>query len=371
MAALSRPARVIVRAAQSGEGAAIAALWRELWDAHEAWGGYAGTRDPRVYAQLAQRIEEDARVRAGSPILGRHVHLVADLAGAPCGQVEGWFERHGVDATTPFTCEVRSLIVTERARGLGAGRLLLDELAAAALRLSGGAHCVLAAEVLEINPAQSFYARVGYRPVSYNARLDLSPAARAPAHLSPAAQATVTPAAAPGGFSARLALPRDALPIACLEGTLAARRRAAGDARFDRPRAVDATMVGAITAHLADRAAGSQDPATLVTVDERGIVRAAAAFTTHALEPPFIPVRRALLGRFAVDPACAPGPVLAPLVSLARRLAQGQGATRIELTDLAAPATPLFGAALACGAAAWSRVVLKPAAGEGPCQTAE
>ena len=53
MAALTRPARVVVRAASPGEGAAVAALWRELWDAHEAWGGYPGSRDARVYAQLA------------------------------------------------------------------------------------------------------------------------------------------------------------------------------------------------------------------------------------------------------------------------------------------------------------------------------
>jgi GNAT superfamily N-acetyltransferase len=347
VAALSRPSRIGVRAALPGEGTAVAALWRELWEAHEAWGGYPGSRDARVYAQLAHRIEEDARVRGGSPILGRHVHLIADLAGAPCGQVEGWFERHGADPTTPFTCEVRSLIVTERARGLGAARALLDELAVAAMRLSSGAPCVLAAEVLEANPAQSFYVRLGYRPVSFNARVDVSLAARP---------------ASGGAFSARVALPRDALAIACLEGTLAARRRSAGDARFDRPRAVDATMVGAITAHLAaDQAGAPHDPATLVTVDDRGVVRAAAAFTTHALEPPFIPVRRALLGRFAVDPACAPGPVVAPLLALAMRLAHTQGAARIELTDLSAPGTPLHEAALAGGAVAWSRVVLKGA----------
>ena len=57
MAALTRPAQLVVRAAFPGEGAAVAALWRELWDAHEAWGGYPGSRDPRVYAQLAHRLD--------------------------------------------------------------------------------------------------------------------------------------------------------------------------------------------------------------------------------------------------------------------------------------------------------------------------
>ena len=346
MAALSRPARVSARAAHPGEGDAVAALWRELWDAHEVWGGYPGSRDARVYTQLARRLDEDARVRAGHPILGRHVHLVADLAGTPCGQVEGWFERHGVDATTPFTCEVRSLIVTGRARGLGAGRLLLDELASAARSLSGGAPCVLAAEVLDANPAVSFYRRIGYVPASYNARIDSARGARPPA----------------GPFAARVALPRDALPLAVLETTLAPRRRAAGAVRFDRPRAVDATMVGAIAAHMgAERGAQVRDPFTLVAVDGEGVVRASAAFTTHTLEPPFIAMRRALIGRFAVDPACSAGPLVGPLLALACRMALAQGAPLVELTDLSPPGTALHDAALAEGAEPWSSVVLKPA----------
>src|SRR5215469_5318259 len=153
MAALSRPDRVTVRGPLPGEGVGIAALWRELWDAHEAWGGYPGTRDPRVYADVARRLDDDARVRGGHPILGRHVHLVADLGGVVCGQVEGWFERHGIDPSTPFTCEVRSLVVSDWARRLGAGRALLDGLASAARSLARGAPCLLAAEVLEPNPA--------------------------------------------------------------------------------------------------------------------------------------------------------------------------------------------------------------------------
>lgn len=346
MAALSLPTRVVCRAAYPGEGVAVASLWRELWDAHEVWGGYPGSRDPRVYAQLARRIEDDARVRGGHPILGRHIHLVADLGGAPCGQVEGWFERHGVDTATPFTCEVRSLIVTARARSIGAGRALLEELGACAHQLSGLAPCVLAAEVLEANPAQSFYARLGYVGVSHNARVESGSGARAPG----------------GPFGARVALPRDALPIACLEGGLAARRRAAGDVRFDRPRAVDATMVGAIAAHLgASQANAPRDPVTLVAVDGEGVVRAAAAFATHPLEPPFVTMRRALLGRFAVDDACDPGPLVAALVALGSRLALAQGAPLVELTDLSAPGTPLHDAALAAGASPWSRIVVKMA----------
>jgi GNAT superfamily N-acetyltransferase len=346
VAALTRPARVRVRAAIPGEGRAVAALWRELWDAHEGWGGYPGSRDPRVYAQLAQRLDEDARVRAGHPILGRHVHLIADLAGVPCGQVEGWFERHGVDSATPFTCEVRSLVVAERARQLGAGRALLDALAGAARSLAHEASCVLAAEVLEPNPAQSFYLRVGYVPVSYNARIDA------------AAGAAIVPTAA----GARLAVPHDALAIARLEATLAARRRASGDLRFDRPRAIDATMIGAIAAHLAsDVPASLHDPATLVALDAGGAVRASASFTVHALEPPFVPMRRALVGRFAVDPACPAAPLLVPLVALGCKLAVSHGAPHVELTDLSPPGSELWDAVLSTGACAWSRVVTKAA----------
>jgi GNAT superfamily N-acetyltransferase len=342
MAALTRPARVTVRCAVPGEGTVIAALWRELWDAHEAWGGYPGSRDARVYAQLAKRLDDDARVRAGHPILGRHVHLVADLDGVPCGQVEGWFERHGVEAHTPYTCEVRSLIVHERLRGVGAGRALLDALAASAGVLSRGAACILAAEVLEPNPAHAFYARVGYAPVAWCARIDAD-----------AAGST-------GHAGARVAVPQDALAVSRLEATLAARRRAGGDGRFDRPRAIDATFVGAVAAHLATESASSlRGPATLVAVDSSGVARASAGFTVHALEPPFVPMRRALLGRFAVDPAFPAQPLVVPLVRLGCRLALSHGAPHVELTDLSAPGTDLHQAILAAGGRPWSRVVVK------------
>ena len=342
MAALTRPARVVVRGAFPGEGGAVAALWRELWEAHEAWGGYPGSRDPRVYAQLAHRLDDDVRVRGGHPILGRHVHLVADLDGTPCGQVEGWFDHHGVES--PYTCEVRSLIVQARARGLGAGRALLEELASATRSLSRGAPALLAAEVLEHNPAKSFYHRLGYASVAWCARVD----------------SDVGTAAGPG--RARTAVAQDALAMARLESTLAARRRESGDLRFDRPRAIDAPLIGAIAAHLATHAGASlRDPASLVSLDASGVVRAAASFTVHVLEPPFVPMRRALLGRFAVDPAMPCQPFVAPLVALGCRLALAQGAPHVELTDLSAPGTELYAAAIAAGAHPWSRIVTRSA----------
>lgn len=344
MAALTQPARLVVRAGAVGEGKAIAALWRELWEAHEAWGGYPGSRDPHVYAQLAYRLDDDARMRGGHPTLGRHVHLIADVGGVACGQVEGWLEQHGADAHPSFTCDVRSLIVTERVRGLGAGRALLAGLASAARKLSHGAACMLAAEVLEHNPARGFYARVGYAPVAWNAR------------VAAATGASVHPAE----FGARPAASRDALALAHLDAMLAAARRAWGDARFDRPHAPDATFVASLAAQLAGETLGSfREPAMLVAVDDEGTVRGAASFAVHALEPPFRPMRRALLGRFALDPTCPVRPLALALVGLGCKLALSRGATQVELTDLPPPGTELHDAVLGAGARPWSRVVTK------------
>jgi GNAT superfamily N-acetyltransferase len=340
MAAVRQTHAISVRGANPEEGHAIAGLWRELWDAHEAWGGYAGTRDQRVYEQLAHRLSEDARVRGGQPVLGRHIHLVAAGAEGVVGQVEGWFERHGVDEATPFTCEVRSLIVSSRARTRGAGRALLEGLAGVARQLSRGAPVVLAAEVLEPNPAHAFYANVGYTAVSWTARI--------------ATDGAVDPSAFEP-YAARIATPNDALPIALLDPALATRRRAQGDIRFDRPRAVDATFVGALAAHLARPSA--TDQSELVAVDQGGMVRASGSLTVMSLDPPFVAARRGLLGRFAVDPALDPRPLVAALMRLGRRLALVRGAATLELTDLDPPGHPLHEGARTVGAAPWSRIV--------------
>jgi GNAT superfamily N-acetyltransferase len=297
-----------------------------------------------VYDQLGTRLDDDARARAGNPTLGRHIHLVADLGAGPCGQVEGWLDQHGGDAATPLTCEVRSLIVSAKARRAGVGRALLNALAAVARALAGRAACVLAAEVLDPNPAQTFYSRVGYLPVAWSARLSGSAEPKHPI----------------SSINARLATPDDATAIACLESVLASRRRAAGDVRFDAPRAVDSTLISAIAANLeGDIGESARDPETLLAVDASGTVRGMASFTAHGLEAPFLPMRRALVGRFALDPDWAPDPLVAELVGLGRRLAVLQRAQYIELTDLSAPGTDLYDAVIATGAIPWSRVVTK------------
>lgn len=346
MAAVTKSPSVVVRAANVSEGGMIAGLWRELWDAHEAWGGYAGTRDTKVYDQLALRLAEDARVRAGQPVLGRHIHLVAQTDLGIVGQVEGWFEKHGTEDTTPYTCEVRSLIVSSRTRSRGVGRALLDSLAQVARHMSRGAPVVMAAEVLEPNPAHAFYKKVGYAPVSWTARVATQPTEEANASRGP--------------WTTRHATPDDALAIAMLDPALAARRRNQGDLRFDRPRAIDATFVGALAAHLA-RPVSSLEQSELVVVDEDGMVRASSSLTVMSLDPPFVSARRGLLGRFAVDPALEAGPLLLSLVRLGKRLALMRGAMTLELTDLDPPGGALHSSAIAAGAVPWSRIVQRMA----------
>jgi Acetyltransferase (GNAT) family len=341
MAAVSATSRLNVRAPRPGDGAAIAALWRELWDVHETWGGYPGAKDDLTYARVQTRIEHEARARQGSIMLGRHLHLVATLDGQVVGQVEGWSDRYGIDASTPATCEVRSLIVTPSARFCGAGAALLDGLGHAAVDCAAGPS-VLAAEVLEPNPAHSFYARCGYAPVAYNLRKNTGGAWGA----GPQPQAP----------RARIAQPRDALAIAILEAALAERRKRIGDVRFDPPRAVDAAWLGAIAAHLQ---AGSHMPLDVVALDAASTVRASATLVVMTLDPPFLPVRRAALTRTSVDPAMDPTPLVATLVDFAATIAARWGAPTLEITDFGAPGTPLHDAALRAGATSWSRVVTR------------
>jgi GNAT superfamily N-acetyltransferase len=346
MAALTRSTRAGARAPVVGEGVAIASLWRELWDAHEEWGGYPGTRDPVVYGHLARRLDDEARVRAGHAILGGHLHLVASLGHEPCGQVEGWLELVGTGASELRSCEVRSLIVARNARRLGVGRVLLDAIQEAVKTHFHGAPCVMAAEVLEPNPAHDFYARVGFSPVSWSAQVDASAALALPAGTR--------------AFSARLAIPDDALAVAHLETILAARRHADGDLRFGPPPRIDVVLLGSIASRIVEDASpASPDHATVVATDRQGVVRAAASVQVQTLEAPFLPIRRGLVGRFALDPAAPVPALVGPLLEFGVRFAASRGAARIEFLDLTAPGTVLHDAVLTTGARPWSRVVTR------------
>ncbi len=241
---------------------------------------------------------------------------------------------------------MRSLIVSERARRCGAGAALLDALGRAAVMVAGGPS-VLAAEVLEPNPAHSFYARCGYAPIAFNVRKSTR----------------VAPWPENARLDARIAQPRDALAIAILEAALAHRRKRAGDARFDPPRAVDAAWLSAITAHLQS---GTHMPVELVAVDHAGAVRASATLVVMTLDPPFLPVRRAALTRMSVDPAIDPTPLVGELIELGAMIASRWGAQAIEITDLGPPDSPLDLAARRAGAVAWSRVVTRMWLPSGP-----
>jgi hypothetical protein len=97
----------------------------------------------------------------------------------------------------------------------------------------------------------------------------------------------------------------------------------------------------------------------LVVTGRDGRARASATLVTNRLDPPFVIQTRAILARVAVDPALPPGPLLRPLVTLARRVSAFFGAGWMEITDLTAPGTPLHDAALATGATPWSRIVAR------------
>lgn len=346
-----------MRAPTAEDGPRLAELWRLLWDVHESWGSYPGSQDDDVYRELGRRLSDEARARGAMPLSGRHVHLVAsvgeafgieslDEAGSEVvGQVEGWIDRYGVDPRTKWTCEVRSLVVSEEARHLGAARALLDKLADTARDALHGAPAVLAAEVLEDNPAMAFYKKLGFVTPAYSVRL-------------PTDRAQDVPVRPP--YVARLAVPEDALALTFLEANLAERRRISRDERFDGPRALDAALVDAVAIHLASGAhRASSDPAELVVVDRKNVARASATLAFATLDPPFLPGVRAILSRTSIDATTPPGEVFPALVRLAGRLSRLAGANHLEIVDLPAPDSPMYRATTALGSIPWSRVALR------------
>ncbi len=327
---------LLIRGPRSGDGEALASLWRELWDAHERWGGYPGTQDDAAYQAVAQRLEDDIYWRQGASTSGRHLHLVAEDRGEVVGQVEGWMDRYGVLLSTLDTCEVRSLIVRHDARGTGAGQALLGELGRAAFEWSRRRGVVLAAEVLERNPASAFYDRVGYEALTWSLRVDLPVSVRLDSR-----------------FRARQAHPRDAFDLARLDGLLAERRRTMRDTRYDPPRSVDAAHVESIAAYLEQPSPGATD---IVVIGERSRVCASATVSVSFLEAPFLPQRRATLSRFAFDPELDIDVLMAALVKGAGDRALALAAGTLELVDLSAPGTPLHRATSTIGGREWSRV---------------
>ncbi len=328
---------LLVRAPLPGDGVALSRLWKELWDAHEAWGGYPGAKDLRVYDEVAERIEGDAYIRGGQPSLGRHVHLVAVKDETVVGQVEGWLERYGHLATTPVTCEVRSLVVHSKARGAGIGRALLEALASTAAQFGRGSPIVLAAEVLEANPARTFYERAFYSTVAWTARMSTQ--------LGPLSSVE---------WRARKAIVDDALALARCEGILADRRRERGDRRFDPPRALEASFVESIARYLRDKRPDASE--WVIERRGRGVV-GSATLVLSRLDPPFLAGYRATLARVVLEPESTEPDALATLVVAAAREAACRGARTMEIADLPGPHSSLQDAAIALGADPWSRVM--------------
>jgi GNAT superfamily N-acetyltransferase len=332
--------RIEVRAPRRGEGLEIAALWKELWDLHEGWGGYPGARAKDTYALVARRIDVEATQRSGDPLLGKHIHLVATLGGAIVGQVEGWLDRLGSRA--PITCELRSLVVAERARGFGVGRTLVRALEQLTQQLVGEGFVV--AEVLGKNPWFPFYLKIGYEVINVQASFSTQ-------RVWPAADL----------YAVQVATAHDALALALFDGKLAHARQQRGDVRFDGPRAIDATLLGAISMHIArsSQVADSVDCELLVMHPEEGPV-ASASLSMHALEPPFALGFRAVLGRFTLDSSAraASGP-LAAACAYAAQVFRRQGVEFFELTDLPTLQSGVGQAAIELGGKAWSRVIGK------------
>jgi GNAT superfamily N-acetyltransferase len=335
---------IVIRAPRAGEGAQIAHLWRLLWDVHEAWGSYPGSKEPHAYRDVAERIDRDTSARADSPILGQHVHLIAEHQGRIVGQVEGWLERYGYRAETPYTCEVRSLVVATDARAIGVGRTLLAELGRVA-RIATRGPTVLVAEVLESNPAQKFYVNAGYTCIANHVRAPISTSA-----------AGVPAASTPNALRFRPAGPNDAWQLAIADVHLATRRIQCGELRYDKPKPLDATTVGFISAHLS---ANYKDPADYVLATAAGNVLATASLAFHNLESPFMPGRRAVLGRIVHTQTTSSAAVLAAFLAPMRQLIAARGARTVELCDLGKVGNPLHNAALEVGAVPWSRIMSK------------
>jgi ribosomal protein S18 acetylase RimI-like enzyme len=326
-----------VRAPLPVDGVRIAQLWLELWNIHESWGSYPGSREPNAYVEVANRIAREAQARAGDALLGQHLHLVAERDGVVVGQVEGWLDRLGYRASTPFTCEVRSLIVDPSARHQHIGRHLLTALARAA-RAAARHSTFLVAEVLEPNPAHGFYAKAGFRLLQSNRRFEAG---------SPRAAHVGSP------FRARAAMPQDAWPLVLLDMRLAERRLSAGDLRFDGPQPLDATTAGAVSAHLA---ASYRMPSEFVVTGEGGVVVGSASLSVAALEPPFAAAQRGMVGRLIVE-ATRFAEAVSVLITHVREIAAKRGSHTLEVADLGAEQSDLSRAVGAMGARAWSRIV--------------
>ena len=282
-----------VRAVDARDAPALLRLHRELWIDHDLRGGMPAAREEDVWQayglvlerQLAHR---DGRRSPAGAFEGKLGHLVGEYDGRVVGQVEVYLDRFGFHPRTPHIAELRSLIVTQDARGCGLGAALVRE-AAAAARGRAGDVTLVAAEVLARNEALTFYDRLGFRTLERLSAISSPPPKSAE-------------------FVVRSARTSDAADLTVLDHQARVRRHAWGDPRFDPPSGgVGADLIRLIADGIAlDDAQRGSEPGRLreelLVRDRSGRARAAAYLVASPLGPPFAPVVRAEIARIAADP---------------------------------------------------------------------
>jgi len=285
--------RTWVRAVDARDSVSLLRLHRELWFDHDGRGGMPASNDEEVWSGYGELLERqlahrDGRRSPNGAFEGKLGHFVGEYEGRVVGQVEVYLDRFGWDSRTPHIAELRSLIVTRDARGLGLGAGLVRE-AASASRARTGASTIVAAEVLARNEALAFYDRLGCRTLE-----------RLTALAGP-------PSASPS-FRITTAAVEDAGELAVIDHDARVRRQLWGDPRFDpTPPGVGGELVRMISDGIAlDEAQRGSEPGRireeLLARDARGNALAAGYLVASPLGPPFAPVMRAEIARLAADP---------------------------------------------------------------------
>lgn len=330
--------RTWVRAVDGRDARALLQLHRELWVDHDGRGGMPAAMEDEVWAgyglvlerQLAHR---DGRRSPRGAFEGKLGHVVAELEGRVVGQVEVYLDRFGYHPRTPSVAELRSLIVTQTARGLGLGALLVREVADGA-RARGGDGTLICAEVLARNEALSFYDRLGFRTLERLSAI----------HEPPTYE---------GRFTCAPARVEEAMELSILDHQARTRRHRWGDPRFDPPTpAIGGELVRLIADGIAldDAQRGTEGGRLreeLIVRDRRGRARAAIYLVSSILGPPFAPVVRAEVARVAADPEDAEA-VEAGMAGVADALARVREIGATELLVRAAYVDPI-GARVAQG----------------------
>jgi ribosomal protein S18 acetylase RimI-like enzyme len=281
-----------VRAVDARDAHALLRLHRELWIDHDQRGGMPAARDEQTWQSYGHVLERqlshrDGRRSPNGAFEGKLGHFVAEWDGRLVGQVEVYLDRFGFHARTPHVAELRSLIVTTDARGLGLGAALVRE-AAASSRARSGDVTLIAAEVLARNEALSFYDRLGFRTLERLVSMSAPPERDA-------------------SIVVRTARSSDAGELAVLDHGSRARRHGWGDPRFDPPSGgVGADLVRLIADGIAlDDAQRGVEPGRLreeiLARDRDGRALAAAYIVASPLGAPFSPVVRAEVARLAAD----------------------------------------------------------------------